>query len=1132
MIATLVCAILPLAGSAGAAVDAPALVVQPGAAGAAGQAVPAVPAATATGRGGAHPDCVDPPAAPAAMWLGGLLGAAALAIAFFVGRAFRRLRTRLSALQQQVAAARPYEFAARCACDAIWEYDLATRRFVLTPQRASPAILALTPASLHKTLRRVRGEHRRRLFEALAALSPAQPEFTLDLQLAAAASGPVWACVRGLARFDAAGRMTALGGALSDVGAERLAGVQATQYQAFLSHLIDELPLALAVRDASGQVVLANRAHTELQAVVAAHMVGGEPEGAGGTHLNLDDPAADRAVIETDKPAESEVEFQGEAARCLTFLVRKVPVRDGSGAPSVLTLLLNISELRDQSRRVQRYQNFLERLFEALPHPAWVKDADSRFRMVNRAFCAMLRAPPEAVLGRSTADLFAAQEAGQYLVQERLALGLGSHNVEHLFTDARGGRRRVLTHIVACEDAEGEPVLLGLITDLSVLRATEAELRASLEKLSLLFQHARHGLFLCTMEGDFIDANPYCRELLGHTIEQLRRRSLRSIGVDALPLGSDPFARDAPVSWECELQGRGGKCIPVLLALHPVSGSDGTPYLWGIFEDLTERRRATTALAESEARYRALVEQTSVVVWEMDAASDTCTYVSPQAELLLGFPLASWSVPGFWRAHIFPEDLEAAQNYRAQAATDSDFRAEYRMRRADGNVIWVEDVVRVHRDGGGNAVRLSGIFMDVTERKRTEQALATSERQLRRMRDEILAERQVFMAGPTVALRWRAESGWPVDYVSPNAETVLGYAAGEFVSGRLRFGELVSAAARAEFGRLLRSMRTSQLPYFETEFGFRHGNGHALWVYLYAIALREKDGRATAFHGYVLDITDRKRAEAELQRHRDSLQEIVDARTTELLRASNDAELARARAEQASQAKSTFLANMSHELRTPMHAVLSYAKLGEARVEQLPSAKLREYFQRINQSGARLLHLLNDLLDLSKLEAGKMLMNRSQCDIVALARATLREFESLATQRQLALLISCDRPVLELPADPQRLAQVLSNLLSNAVKFSAPGGTVDLSITANDQVVTIAVSDEGVGIPEGELDSVFDKFVQSSKTRSSAGGTGLGLAICREIVQGHRGRILARNRPSGGAQFIVELPRDGGAEWP
>ncbi|MBL8484819.1 MAG: PAS domain-containing sensor histidine kinase [Rhodocyclaceae bacterium] len=1064
-------------------------------------------------------------------WIAAVLAAALCVAVGLAVRAYRRGREQAAALQTALAAARPYELAARNACDAVWQYEIAARRFVLLPQAAGRSLAGLRPASLRAALRLLRGEHRRRLFAALAATSPAQAAFDVDLALLSPepGNGPLWVRVRGSVQFHASGGMAVLGGAISDVSAERRAAIMATHSQAFLSHLVDELPLALAVRDASGDLVLANRAHTEMLAAVrpdsgASGQAAHELDGGGSVRT------PDAAVLASGMPAESELEYEDLSGRRQTLLVRKVPARDGAGAPSVLALYVNISELREQSRRVQRYQNFLERLFEAMPHPLWVKDADSRFRMANRAFCAMLRMPAEAVLGRTTAELFTPQESGQYLVQERLAFGLGSHSAEHMLTDARGGRRRVLTHIVACEDAEGDTVLLGLATDLSVLRATEGELRASLEKLSLLFQHAKHGLFLCTFDGSFIDANPYCCQLLGFTVEQLRRRNLAAIGIDSLPSQIDTPQGSTLLETECDLTSRSAAKIPVALALHRVSGSDGTPYLWGIFEDLTERRRANAALAESEARYRALVEQTSVVVWEMDAAGERYTYVSPQAEALLGFPLADWSAPGFWSARVYPQDREAAQRSRSQVGARLDLRSEYRMLRADGSVIWVEDVLRVHRNGDEKALRLSGVFMDVSERKRTEQALAASERQLRRMRDEILAERQVFMAGPTVALRWRAEPGWPVDYVSPNAESVLGYAASEFVSGHLKFGELVSSSARAEFGVLLRRMRSSQLPYFETEFGFRHGNGHALWVYLYAIALREEDGSASAFHGYVLDITDRKRAEAEVQRHRDSLQEIVDARTDELLRATNAAELARARAEQASQAKSTFLANMSHELRTPMHAVLSYAKLGEARVEQLPAAKLREYFQRINQSGARLLHLLNDLLDLSKLEAGKMQMQRGQCDIVALARSALGEFESLASQRQLALRLSCDRPALELPADAQRLAQVLSNLLSNAVKFSPSGRTIDLAITSTHEFVTLTVSDEGVGIPEAELDSVFDKFVQSSKTRTGAGGTGLGLAICREIVQGHHGRIHAQNRPGGGAQFIVELPRNGGAE--
>ncbi|HVN89665.1 MAG TPA: HAMP domain-containing sensor histidine kinase [Candidatus Binataceae bacterium] len=233
---------------------------------------------------------------------------------------------------------------------------------------------------------------------------------------------------------------------------------------------------------------------------------------------------------------------------------------------------------------------------------------------------------------------------------------------------------------------------------------------------------------------------------------------------------------------------------------------------------------------------------------------------------------------------------------------------------------------------------------------------------------------------------------------------------------------------------------------------------------------------------------------------------------------------AKERAEAANLAKSEFLANMSHELRTPLHGILSFAGFGIKRTGSVPPEKLREYFNKIEQSGRVLLALLNDLLDLAKLEAGKMNFSFQPADLNVLLATLIDELSSLTSERHLSISYSVLDFDTLLIIDPVRIMQVLRNLLSNAVKFSPPNTTIRIAIERGDGKLNVSVSDQGIGVPEAELSSIFDKFVQSSKTTSGAGGTGLGLAICREIVPAHQGRIWAQNREEGGAQFIFELP--------
>ena len=248
----------------------------------------------------------------------------------------------------------------------------------------------------------------------------------------------------------------------------------------------------------------------------------------------------------------------------------------------------------------------------------------------------------------------------------------------------------------------------------------------------------------------------------------------------------------------------------------------------------------------------------------------------------------------------------------------------------------------------------------------------------------------------------------------------------------------------------------------------------------------------------------------------------------------HDLEIARDTAEQANAAKSLFLANMSHELRTPMHAILSFANFGiEALNTKIDQEELLHYYSRIKDSGSRLLLLVNNLLDLSKLESCKMDFVFKRGDIEKSISAMVQELQPLIKQKKLEFKFIKPKDAVLANYDPTRLGQVLNNLLSNSIKFTPEGKTVTLEITrqmANPEgngdveCAVVSIRDEGIGIPENELDKIFDKFFQSSKTKTGAGGTGLGLAICMEIIKGHRGKIWAENEANGGAKFTFMIP--------
>mgnify|MGYP001405968647 CR=1 FL=1 len=232
-------------------------------------------------------------------------------------------------------------------------------------------------------------------------------------------------------------------------------------------------------------------------------------------------------------------------------------------------------------------------------------------------------------------------------------------------------------------------------------------------------------------------------------------------------------------------------------------------------------------------------------------------------------------------------------------------------------------------------------------------------------------------------------------------------------------------------------------------------------------------------------------------------------------------------AEKANILKSEFLANMSHELRTPMNSIIGFSKQGIKRRDTWSMDRHIKNLQTINDSGERLLNLLNSLLDLSKLEAGVESYNVKINNLMAITKSMVDQLDSLIKEKNLHLDIIADED-LDIYCDRTKISQLIVNLLSNAIKFTPQGKNITISMkyvkVDGDDYIETSVVDEGVGIPEGELETVFDKFVQSTKTKTGAGGTGLGLAISKEIVEHHNGKIWAENVTQGGAKFVFILP--------
>ncbi|MDZ4180871.1 MAG: ATP-binding protein, partial [Coriobacteriia bacterium] len=397
------------------------------------------------------------------------------------------------------------------------------------------------------------------------------------------------------------------------------------------------------------------------------------------------------------------------------------------------------------------------------------------------------------------------------------------------------------------------------------------------------------------------------------------------------------------------------------------------------------------------------------------------------------------------------------------------------------------------------------IMLEQEERFRATEALKASQAQLTDL-DDIIAH------SPAIAFVWSPEKGYPIRFVSRSI-SMFGYDAEELMRNARGVAEMMHPEDLLRVRELVDAHLAAGAETLILEYRFLTITGEERWVAEHTRVIRDSAGKIIEFRGFVVDITDRKTAELKLANHQQHLEEIVAERTRELEQLNRD--LLRA-----SQTKSRFLANMSHELRTPMNSIIGFSGILAQGLTGPLSEEQNLQVKMINRSGRQLLELIDDILDLAKVEAGTIELHIEKFDPAELVTQVVDTIAPLAAHRSLSLEVCGDGYIGPLESDPGKVRQILLNLVGNAIKFTGEGG-VTIGVTARDDHVQFAVTDTGPGIPAEEHTRIFEPFTQLDSIES---GTGLGLTISRQYANLLQGELTLETEVDRGSTFTLTLP--------